>query len=46
MVQKYLKEKGLKLKDILFPPNPSSLVNNIRKSSLPWKNSKFERIDK
>jgi len=42
---RYLKEKGLKLKDILFPPNSSSLVNNIRKSILAWRNCTFYRID-
>jgi hypothetical protein len=42
--REYLKTKGMAFEDMLFPPNISSLVNNPRKATLPWKNSEMTRI--
>jgi hypothetical protein len=41
----YLQEKGRRFKDVLYPPNISSLVNNPRKCTLAWKNSDWTRLN-
>lgn len=41
----YLQKKSEKFTDGLFPPNTSSLVNNLRKCNLFWKNSEWNRSE-
>lgn len=40
----YMSENGWSFNDSYFPASSSSLVNNFRKCSLPWKSNAWERL--